>query len=39
MAEMGEEEREGTSLMNAGTSESYKELVAEVMGGVIDMLS
>ena len=40
MGEIGEGEQDGTSSMKAGmTGEVYVELVAEVTGGMIDMLS
>jgi len=40
MGEIGEGERDGTSLIKAGmTGKVYMELVAEVIGGVIDPLS
>jgi len=40
MGEMGEGEQDRTSLIKAGmTGEVYVELVAEVTGGVIEMLS
>jgi len=40
MGEIGEGERDGTSSMKVGmTGKVYVELVAEVMGGVIETLS
>ena len=40
MGEIGEGEQDGTSLINAGMmGEVYMELVAEVAGGIIEMLS
>jgi len=40
IGKIGEGEQDGTSSMKAGmTGEVYVELVAEVTGGVIDMLS
>ena len=40
MGEIGEGEGDGMSSMKAGmTGEVYVELVADVIGGVIDMLS
>ena len=40
MGEIGEGEQDGTSSMKAGmTGEVYIELVAEVMGGVTEILS
>jgi len=40
MGEIGKGERDGMSSMKVGmTGEVYVELVADVVGGVIDMLS